>query len=148
MIKEMLWPAMVFASSSLISVRAHLNYTTWKHLAGHKLKDTDESYIRTTEEDRLAEFVKAIDLLTIDPTQRLQEKVQELKGQQAQEIAMLKERLKSYDKTLAAHEEYYQKIQKITTDTLIKVELDEAKFKARTLDRARARALDRNMVRS
>ena len=128
--------------------RAHLNYTTWKHLAGHKLKDTDESYIRTTEEDRLAEYVKAIDLLTIDPTQRLQEKVQELKGQQAQEIAMLKERLKSYDKTLAAHEEYYQKIQKITTDTLIKVELDEAKFKARTLDRARARALDCNIVRS
>jgi hypothetical protein len=95
-------------------------------------------------------YVQAIPSLTIKDVdkQRLQKQVEELETEQAQEIAMLKEKLKSYDKTLGAHEEYYQKIQRMTTDTLIKVELYEAKFKARTLDRARARALDRSIVRS
>lgn len=96
----------------------------------------------------MEEYEKVLDRISIDEKHRLKKRNEELETGQAQEIAMLKERLKSYDKTLAAHEEYYQKIQKITTDTLIKVELDEAKFKARTLDRARARALDRNIVRS
>ena len=42
--------------------KVSLNYTTWKYLAGHKLKKTDASYKRETEEDLLAEFVKAIPL--------------------------------------------------------------------------------------
>ena len=78
--------------------KAHLSYTTWKYLAGHKLTNTDASYMRTSEEDRLAEYVQAIDFLTIDPTKRLQQKVKDLEGQQANEIAQLKERVEFLDK--------------------------------------------------
>lgn len=92
--------------------KANLNFTVREYLSGHKLPNMDASYIRTTEEDRLAEYIKAIDFLTVNPTKRLQEKVQELESEQAQEIAMLKERLKSYDKTLAIHEVYYEKSEK------------------------------------
>lgn len=57
----------------------------------------DASYIRTTEEDRLAEYVKAIDFLTVNPTKRLQEKVQELESEQAQEIAQLRAEIKAWE---------------------------------------------------
>jgi site-specific recombinase XerD len=57
--------------------KAHISYTVREYLSGHQLPYVDASYIRTTEEDRLAEYVKTIDLLTIDPTKRLQRKVQE-----------------------------------------------------------------------
>lgn len=46
--------------------KVNLNYTTWKYLAGHKLRKTDASYKRETEEDMLTEYVKAIPLLTIN----------------------------------------------------------------------------------
>lgn len=39
------------------------------------------------EEDLLAEYVKAMSLLTIDPNQRLEQENQDLKCTQAQEIA-------------------------------------------------------------
>lgn len=61
-----------------------------KYLADHKLTKRDASYIRTSEEDRLSEYVKAIPLLTIDPNHRLRQENQELKTTQLQEIARLK----------------------------------------------------------
>jgi integrase len=70
--------------------KAHISFTVREYLSGHQLPYVDASYIRTTEEDRLAEYVKAIDLLTIDPTQRLQTRVKELETGQAQEIARIK----------------------------------------------------------
>jgi hypothetical protein len=67
-----------------------------------------------TDEDLLSEYIKAIPLLTIDPTQRLENENQELKtekndeiarlkwreGQQAQDISSLKERLNSTEESL------------------------------------------------
>jgi hypothetical protein len=77
--------------------RSGMSFTTREYLSGHRLPNLDASYIRVTEEDRLAEYVKAIDLLTIDPTKRLEQKVQDLEGQQAQEIKTLKERVQYLD---------------------------------------------------
>lgn len=76
--------------------KANINFTVREYISGHHLPNMDSSYIRTTEEDRLTEYVKAIPLLTIDPTQRLQDKVNELEGQQAQEIERLREQLQKY----------------------------------------------------
>ncbi len=50
--------------------RSGMSFTVREYLSGHKLANQDASYIRTSEEDRLAEYVKAIPLFTIDPTQR------------------------------------------------------------------------------
>jgi integrase len=87
---------------------ARVDFNDREYLVGHRhSRGLDIHYDRTSEEDRLAEYVKAIPLLTIDPTQRLEEENQELKsfqseeiarlkwreGQQSQEIAKLKERL-------------------------------------------------------
>ena len=94
--------------------RCRMSFTVREYLSGHKLANQDASYIRTSEEDRLAEYVKAIPLLTIDPTQRLAKENQELKterddeiarlkwreGQQIQDISSLKERLNSTEESL------------------------------------------------
>lgn len=71
---------------------------------GHSIGVSDH-YYRPAESDILEDYMThAADALTIDPTQRLQKKVKELESEQAEEIAMLKERLKSYDKAIAAHD--------------------------------------------
>jgi hypothetical protein len=57
--------------------RAHIDYPTREYLIGHRIPGQEPSYNRMTEEDRLAEYVKAIPFLTIDPNQRLQSKVNE-----------------------------------------------------------------------
>src|SRR5918994_1368971 len=58
------------------SEKAGINYLSWKYLVGHKLKRTDASYIRMTEEDMLSEYVKAIDLLTISSESKLRRQMQ------------------------------------------------------------------------
>jgi integrase len=73
--------------------RANLNYTTLQLLSGHKLRRVDASYKRTTEEDMLSEYVRAIPFLTIDPNQRLEQENQDLKVTQAQELERLKAQL-------------------------------------------------------
>ncbi len=46
-------------------------------LLGHKIGIAG-AYYRPSEEEMLTEFSKAIDVLTIDPSQRLQRKVEKL----------------------------------------------------------------------
>jgi integrase len=60
---------------------ANVNFTVREFLSGHKLPNLDSTYNHRhrNEEDMLAEYVKAIPYLTIDPTQRLQQENQELK---------------------------------------------------------------------
>ena len=86
--------------------KAHISFTVREYLSGHQLPYVDANYIRTTEEERLQEYVKAIPLLTIDPTQRLQKKVKELEGQQAQEIANLKVQLQTYEGELSKSRQF------------------------------------------
>ena len=75
------------------SEKANLNYTTLQLLSGHKLRRVDASYKRTSEEDMLAGYVKAIPLLTIDPTERLQQENHDLKTVQSEKIAELQEEI-------------------------------------------------------
>lgn len=77
--------------------KAGLNFSVREYLSGHRLPNQDPSYIRTTEEDRLAEYVKAIPLLTVDPTQRLKQENHDLKFTQAQEIAQLRSEIKAWE---------------------------------------------------
>jgi integrase len=60
-----------------------MNFTVREYLSGHRLPNQDRSYIKTTEEDRLAEYVKAIPLLTImeREKQSLQKRVKELESE-------------------------------------------------------------------
>jgi integrase len=81
--------------------RANMSYSVREFLAGHRLPNNDPHYVYRTEEDRLAEYVKVIDRLTINQEHKLQKKVQELEGRQAQKIALLEERLNNTEKSFS-----------------------------------------------
>jgi hypothetical protein len=53
-------------------------------LEGHELEGNDPNYVRVTEEELFSEYDKAIDLLTIDPANRLQKKVEKLEVEASQ----------------------------------------------------------------
>jgi hypothetical protein len=75
--------------------KANISYTVREFLSGHKLPNLDPSYVHRhrNEEDMLAEYVKVIPLLSIDPTQRLQQENHDLKSVQAEKIAELQEEI-------------------------------------------------------
>ena len=82
-------------------IKAKVDYNTREYLVGHrKSMSLDQHYDRTSEEDRLAEYAKAINLLTIDPNQRLYTRIKELEGQQAERISNLQMRLQQQDAEL------------------------------------------------
>ncbi len=63
-------------------IKSKIDYGTREYLVGHRVsRGLDVNYDRTTEEDRLAEYIKAIPLLTIDPNVTLREKVKELESE-------------------------------------------------------------------
>ena len=55
--------------------RAGVLWSTREYLAGHKLPGQDASYVRATEEDRLLEYVKALNLLTISSEAKLRQQI-------------------------------------------------------------------------
>ncbi|MGH7483388.1 MAG: hypothetical protein ACRELV_14645 [Longimicrobiales bacterium] len=58
--------------------KAHVDFNDREFLVGHKhTMGLDSHYDRTSEEDRLQEYLKAMDLLTINDENRLRRKVQE-----------------------------------------------------------------------
>lgn len=52
-------------------------------LEGHSV-GIDDHYARPSESDLLEEYLKAVDLLTIDPSQRLQRKVDKMQAEKNQ----------------------------------------------------------------
>jgi hypothetical protein len=58
--------------------KAHMPFTVREFISGHRLPN-QASYILRTEEETLAEYVKVIPLLTIDPAQRLKQENVELR---------------------------------------------------------------------
>jgi integrase len=61
-------------------IKAKVDYSTREFLVGHKhSRGLDVNYDRTHEDDRLQEFLKAMDLLTISPENRLRKRVAEQK---------------------------------------------------------------------
>ena len=59
------------------SIKAKVDYNAREYLVGHRLPHDDPSYDRTSEEDRLSEYTKVIDLLTIAQEHRLRKQVQD-----------------------------------------------------------------------
>ena len=65
--------------------RAGVQFLVREYLVNHAFPGVNTSYVRMTPEERLAEYVKAINLLTISPEGKLKQKVREL-GQGREEI--------------------------------------------------------------
>jgi integrase len=80
--------------------KAGLKDTHRRYLTGHAQVGQDRSYVKLNEEDLLSEYVKAIPLLSIDPTQRLKQENQDLKTVQSQRIERLEERLNDTERLL------------------------------------------------
>jgi integrase len=83
---------------------AKVDFNDREYLVGHRhSRGLDNNYDRTTEEDRLTEYMKAMDLLTINEENRLRRKVQEQHHtiqveltRKDQEITSLKQQMKQY----------------------------------------------------
>jgi hypothetical protein len=66
-------------------VNAKLHETIIRKLTGHSPNNNlTQLYSKQTEEEMLAEYEKAIDLLTIDPANRLRKKVEKLEVEASQ----------------------------------------------------------------
>ena len=65
-----------FFSTQLVNSK--LNTEKRWLLEGHSLRGNDNSYVKPTLQELLEEYQKAIDLLTIDPANRLRKKVEKL----------------------------------------------------------------------
>jgi hypothetical protein len=98
-----------FANTQMI--KAGVNYNAKEYLLGHRKNlGLDTSYDRTPEEDRLQEYLKAMDLLTISPENRLRLQVQE------QEYTLqykLTERDKQIEEMMRKQEQFEQLIQSL-----------------------------------
>jgi integrase len=66
-----------FAVTNMI--RAKLEYNAREILVGHTLKSPDLDYDRREQEELLSEYVKAIDFLTIDDSNKLRREVETLR---------------------------------------------------------------------
>jgi hypothetical protein len=82
-----------FANNQM--VKSEMNITTKEMLLGHSV-GLDDRYYRPTPNDLLEEFLKAVDLLTINEENRLRKKVEVLKAER-DEIEMLKGRVQQKD---------------------------------------------------
>jgi integrase len=72
-------------------IKAKVDFTAREYLVGHKVsRGLDVNYDRTTEEDRLSEYLKAVDLLTINSENRLKHEIHQLETQHSEEWNMLK----------------------------------------------------------
>ncbi|MGH9985599.1 MAG: tyrosine-type recombinase/integrase [Nitrososphaeraceae archaeon] len=72
-------------------IKAKLDYSAREYMVGHKVsRGLDINYDRTTEEDRLQEYLKAVDLLTINLENRLKRKIYQLESQHSDEWNALK----------------------------------------------------------
>ena len=77
-----------FYSTQLVN--AELNTEKRWMLEGHNLKGNDNSYVKPTVQDLYDEYSKAINLLTINPENRLKKRVQELEVDADYLISMMK----------------------------------------------------------
>jgi integrase len=79
-------------------IQAKVDYDCREYLIGHKRsRGLNVHYDRTSETERFIEWSKSINLLTIDPTQRLQQENHDLKFTQAQEIAQLRAEIRAWE---------------------------------------------------
>jgi integrase len=93
-----------FFNSNL--VRAQVGYGKKERLLGHSLK-LDDSYLRLNEEEILQEYLKAVDLLTINNEHRLKRKVVEL-TQKQDDIDLMKAEQRRKDLELREQMQHQQ----------------------------------------
>jgi integrase len=83
-------------------IKAKVDYNTREYLVGHRQsRGLDLNYDRTTEEDRLQEYLKAIDLLTINPENRLKVKIHQMESEHSAEWNQLKQQMNELRDLLA-----------------------------------------------
>jgi integrase len=81
-----------------------VDYSDREYLVGHKhSRGLDISYDRSTVDERLGEYCKAIDSLSINQEFRLKSKIQELETQRSQEYDILKKEMEEIRQLLASH---------------------------------------------
>jgi integrase len=82
-------------------IKAKMDYASREYLVGHRhSRGLDRNYDRTTEEDRLSEFIKAVDLLTISQENRLKLQIHQMKAEHSAEWNQLKEQMAELKKML------------------------------------------------
>jgi integrase len=92
-------------------IKAKVDYSTREFLVGHKhSRGLDVNYDRTYEEDRLQEYLKAIDLLTISPENRLRKQVAEQEYTIQYKLA---EKDKQIEEMMYKQEQFEQLIQSL-----------------------------------
>ena len=80
-------------------IQAKIDYDCREYLIGHKRsRGLNVHYDRTSETERFIEWAKSINLLTIDPTQRLQKQVEKLESERSDELKQLKAQLIEFKK--------------------------------------------------
>ena len=90
---------------------AKVDYNDREFFVGHfGSRGLDVSYDRTTEEDRLAEYLKAMDLLTISPENRLRKQIAE---QEHTIQHKLTEKDKQIEEMVQKQEQFEQLIQSL-----------------------------------
>jgi integrase len=63
-------------------IKAKVDFNTREYLVGHKVsRGLDANYDRTTEEDRLEEYLKCVDLLTISQENRLKLQIHQMEAE-------------------------------------------------------------------
>jgi integrase len=103
------------------SIKAKVDYNAREYLAGHRLPRDDPSYDRTSEEDRLSEYAKVIDSLTISPENKLRERVAE------QEYTIqhkLTEKDRQIEEMMRKQEQFEQLIQSLIDSGQLKPEIN------------------------
>ena len=83
-------------------IKANVEHNTKEFVLGHKItRGLDISYDRTPEEDRLTEYMKAMDSLTISPENRLRKQVAQqehtIQVQMAQKDSQIEKLMKRLD---------------------------------------------------
>lgn len=82
-------------------IKAKVEYGAREYLVGHKhSRCLDANYDRTTEEDRLAQYLLSVDLLTINPENRLKRKIHLMEAEHSAEWKQLKEQMNELKKVL------------------------------------------------
>lgn len=75
-------------------IKARLDYASREYLVGHKhSRGLDRNYDRTTEEDRLQEYLKSVDLLTINPENRLKTKIYEMETERSEQLEQIRKQM-------------------------------------------------------
>jgi hypothetical protein len=92
-------------------IKAGVDYNSKEYLLGHRKNlGLDTSYDRTPEEDRLAEYLKAMDLLTISPENRLRKQIAEQEHTIQQKLT---EKDKQIEEMIRKQEQFEQLIQSL-----------------------------------